>query len=99
MTGHNINSCTMIRNFMTQLFCLSNMLKYLSVLIALIGHQTMAQTTQNDFVIVELFTSQGCSSCPSADRLLDQTVSSNDRVIGLSFHVDYWELFGLEGSI
>ncbi len=43
--------------------------------------------------VLELFTSQGCSSCPSADRLLD-TYSSNENVITLSFHVDYWNRLG-----
>ena len=48
--------------------------------------------------VVELFTSQGCSSCPSADKLLTETLAeaakSNRNVIGLSFHVDYWDRLG-----
>ncbi|MEP7228634.1 MAG: DUF1223 domain-containing protein [Ginsengibacter sp.] len=43
--------------------------------------------------VLELFTSQGCSSCPSADRLLD-TYSNKENVIALSFHVDYWNRLG-----
>ena len=43
--------------------------------------------------VLELFTSQGCSSCPSADRLLEE-YSTKDNVIALSFHVDYWNRLG-----
>ncbi|MDQ6761008.1 MAG: DUF1223 domain-containing protein [Bacteroidota bacterium] len=43
--------------------------------------------------VLELFTSQGCSSCPSADRLLEK-YSTKDNVIALSFHVDYWNRLG-----
>jgi hypothetical protein len=48
-------------------------------------------------VVVELFTSQGCSSCPPADALIhDITADSNlrGRVIPLAFHVDYWDRLG-----
>ncbi|MEO7394634.1 MAG: DUF1223 domain-containing protein, partial [Chitinophagaceae bacterium] len=43
--------------------------------------------------VLELFTSQGCSSCPSADRLLE-TFNRKENVIALSFHVDYWNRLG-----
>lgn len=53
---------------------------------------------QNGFAVVELFTSQGCSSCPPADRVLSQLLDDADKkgnkVYGLSFHVDYWNYIG-----
>lgn len=40
-------------------------------------------------VVVELFTSQSCSSCPPADRLLNE-IGKNENIIALGFHVTYW---------
>src|SRR5664279_879585 len=43
--------------------------------------------------VLELFTSQGCSSCPPADRLVGK-YAGQENVIVLSFHVDYWDRLG-----
>jgi len=42
---------------------------------------------------VELFTSQGCSSCPPADAELGKLARRPD-IVALSFHVDYWDYIG-----
>jgi hypothetical protein len=54
-------------------------------------------STQNStgFVVVELFTSEGCSSCPSADDAVAQaTKDYPQNVFVLGFHVDYWNRLG-----
>ncbi|MCV6824053.1 MULTISPECIES: DUF1223 domain-containing protein [Halocynthiibacter] len=46
-----------------------------------------------DPVVVELYTSQGCSSCPPADEMLSHLATRYD-VIALGLHVDYWDYIG-----
>ncbi len=46
-----------------------------------------------NLVVVELFTSQGCSSCPPADAFLGELAKRSD-VLALSLHVDYWNYIG-----
>ena len=51
-------------------------------------------------IVLELFTSQGCSSCPPADELLGAIISqaeeSGQPIYALAFHVDYWNRLGWE---
>ncbi len=52
--------------------------------------------------VIELFTSQGCYSCPPAEKLLGELVESADpsQLVALEFHVDYWDslVYGRHGS-
>jgi hypothetical protein len=47
--------------------------------------------------VVELFTSQGCSRCPDADRLLAE-LGKRDDIIALAYHIDYWDYIGWEDT-
>jgi hypothetical protein len=56
-----------------------------------------AESGKHKVAIVELYTSEGCSSCPSADKWLSKIHSkglNNERVIPLALHVDYWNKLG-----
>ena len=48
--------------------------------------------------VVELFTSQGCSSCPPADKVLGE-LAKNQRVVALSLPVDYWDYLGWRDTL
>lgn len=71
------------------------MKKKLVILLTLISISTYAQNNDSG-VLLELFTSQGCSSCPPADELIDQVkkVHKDKNVYVLSYHVDYWNRLG-----
>ncbi|WP_114389194.1 DUF1223 domain-containing protein [Notoacmeibacter marinus] len=49
-------------------------------------------------VVVELFTSQGCNSCPPADAYLEDLAQRND-VLALGYHVDYWDRLGWKDTL
>lgn len=69
-----------------------------ALLLALVPRSLVAQSATTGFAVVELFTSQGCSSCPPADAVL-QTIDAAGRekelpIYVLSMHVDYWNYLG-----
>jgi hypothetical protein len=53
-----------------------------------------AYATAQRPVVVELFTSEGCSSCPPADRFLSELSDTRTDVLPLAFHVTYWNQLG-----
>ena len=55
--------------------------------------QANSVAAQQGPTVVELYTSQGCSSCPPADAMLHDLASRED-VIALALHVDYWDYIG-----
>lgn len=59
----------------------------------MLGAAGQAAKADTSPVVVELFTSQGCSSCPPADELLGR-LGKRDNVIALALHVDYWDYIG-----
>ena len=67
------------------------------VVLALLSFVGLMQATQaaaqDGPVVVELYTSQGCSSCPPADAMLHD-LADRDDVIALALHVDYWDYIG-----
>src|SRR5579859_3086720 len=66
------------------------MIAMAGLLLGLLGGTARAEERP---AVVELFTSQGCSSCPPADAFLGELAQSG-RVIALAYHVDYWDNLG-----
>ena len=49
--------------------------------------------------VIELFTSQGCSSCPPADRLAEKLVEEDNNVLTMVLPVDYWDYLGWKDTL
>ncbi len=65
--------------------------------LALIAGSSADSTKKPPKAVVELFTSQGCASCPPADALLTSLAERGD-VVALAYHVDYWDYIGWEDT-
>lgn len=64
----------------------------------LVTHSATAEAGERQRGVVELFTSQGCSSCPPADATL-AAFAQRDDVIALAYHVDYWDYLGWSDTL
>ncbi|MBL8836735.1 MAG: DUF1223 domain-containing protein [Alphaproteobacteria bacterium] len=65
---------------------------YALVALLLTASAVQAQSPDRP-IVVELFTSQGCNSCPPADEFLRE-LSTQPDVLAIEFHVDYWDYIG-----
>ena len=72
----------------------------LACCLALLGPaRAVAQSAPGQqLVVLELFTSQGCASCPPADKLMREWVAK-PAVLALSLHVDYWDYLGWRDTL
>jgi hypothetical protein len=64
--------------------------------IAAAGADCTVRSGPNTNAVIELYTSEGCSSCPPADRWLSAftAVTGTGRIVPLAFHVSYWDYIG-----
>src|SRR5438034_5731012 len=53
-----------------------------------------AKSPAHSVALMELYTSEGCDSCPPADRWLSALNSRGDSVVAIGLHVDYWDRLG-----
>jgi hypothetical protein len=65
--------------------------------LALAAGSPAGEVMKSPRAVVELFTSQGCASCPPADALLTSLAERGD-VVALAYHVDYWDYIGWEDT-
>jgi len=65
---------------------------------AVVASSFATTASAENSVVVELYTSQGCSSCPAADKVL-KTLKDRPNVIALSLNVDYWDYLGWKDDL
>lgn len=68
------------------------------VCLTVAGTSAKAQDAVMPRGVIELFTSQGCSSCPPADEAFEKLVRKGD-IVALAYHVDYWNYLGWNDTL
>ena len=66
--------------------------------LAIAAWAAVASASADPRAVVELFTSQGCSSCPPADRLLGE-LAHDPAIVALSLPIDYWDYLGWKDTL
>jgi hypothetical protein len=86
---HHLRNHTMKNTILALLACLT-------VCNTATGQVCRKQSPAHTVALLELYTSEGCSSCPPADRALAglKSAAQNDQVVPLALHVDYWDYIG-----
>lgn len=68
------------------------------LVLAALGASPVAAGDATPLAVVELFTSQGCSSCPAADKVLGE-LAGRPGIVALSLPVDYWDYLGWRDTL
>ncbi|WP_435141620.1 DUF1223 domain-containing protein [Pseudopelagicola sp. nBUS_19] len=74
------------------------MIQKLSVLVSVLLMLSGIAFAKDRSVVVELYSSQGCSACPPADAYFQKELAGRSDIIALSLHVDYWDYIGWKDS-
>lgn len=69
------------------------MRRLLQIFACCLSFSATSVAAQQGPVVIELYTSQGCSSCPPADEMLAE-LATRDDIIAMALHVDYWDYIG-----
>src|SRR5207302_9029162 len=73
-------------------------LAYVAVVACASAAMPLSPAVADPLAVIELFTSQGCSSCPPADKLVGE-LGSDPSLVALSLPIDYWDYLGWKDTL